>query len=142
MDLEEGDKVALEIGHKTALGYVVLIEDEHEGLLFRSDIFIDIEEGMQIDGYIKKIREDGKYDISLRPQGFRQVIDNDVDTVLHHLEKNNGALSLTDKSSPASIKFHLQMSKKAFKRAIGNLYREKKITFTENGIELISNDDQ
>ncbi len=140
MEFKEGDKVNLIIGHQTDLGFTVLIEEEFEGLLFKSDIYKDIEEGMKIEGYIKKIREDEKIDVSLRPQGFRSVINSDVEIVLNHLEKNKGVLNLTDKSSPESIKFHLQMSKKAFKRAIGNLYREKKIIFTEEGIELLKKD--
>jgi len=137
MEYQEGDKVALTIGHQTALGYVVLIDEEFEGLLFKSDIYKDIEEGIQVDGYIKTVREDGKIDVSLRPQGFRSVINTDVDTILNQLEKNDGVLKLTDKSSPESIKFHLQMSKKAFKRAIGNLYKEKIIAIHSDSIELL-----
>jgi len=137
MEYKEGDKVALIIGHQTALGYTVLIDEEFEGLLFKSDIYKDIEEGMRVEGYIKKIREDRKIDVSLRPQGFKSVIDTDVQTILDYLEKNDGVLKLTDKSSPESIKFRLQMSKKAFKRAVGNLYREKKIKILPDTIELI-----
>ena len=135
-DLQEGDKVALLIEHQTALGYVVLIDGEFEGLLYSNEIFQDIEEGMEVEGYIKKIREDEKIDVSLRPQGFRSVIDTDVDKILHKL-KDKGFLLLTDKSSPDAIKFHLQMSKKAFKRAIGNLYKEKKIIIATDRIELV-----
>ncbi len=139
MEYKEGDKVALLVRHQTALGYVVLIDDEFEGLLFKSDIYKDIEEGMQLDGYIKTLREDGKIDVALRPQGFRQVIHSDVDTVLEYLQNNDGILKLTDKSSPEAIKFRLQMSKKAFKRAIGNLYKEKKIKINSDAIELVKN---
>jgi len=137
MDYKEGDKVTLLIGHQTALGYIVLINEEVEGLLFKSDIYKDIEEGMHIDGYIKKLREDGKIDVSLRPQGFKSVIDTDVEVVLEKLQQNKGTLNLTDKSSPESIKFHLQMSKKAFKRAVGSLYKEKKIIIHKDSITLI-----
>ncbi len=137
MDYKEGDKVTLLIGHQTVLGYIVLINEEVEGLLFKSDIYKDIEEGMHIDGYIKKLREDGKIDVSLRPQGFKSVIDTDVEVVLEKLQQNKGTLNLTDKSSPESIKFHLQMSKKAFKRAVGSLYKEKKIIIHKDSITLI-----
>jgi len=93
---------------------------------------------MEIDGYIKTIREDGKIDVSLRPQGFRNVIDKDVDKVLEKLKNSrDGYLLLTDKSSPESIKFQLQMSKKAFKKAVGNLYRNKLIVLKEDRIELV-----
>ena len=136
MNLQVGDKVQLVIETETALGYVVLIDDEFEGLLFRNEVFEDVEIDMELDGYIKNIREDGKIDVSLRPQGFRNVIDTDVDKVLDKLKNSReGFLLLTDKSSPESIKFHLQMSKKAFKRALGALYKEKKVKLFSDRIE-------
>lgn len=138
MDLQEGDKVELLIEAETALGYVVLINDEFEGLLYRNEVFEDLEVDLEVNGYIKNIREDGKIDVSLRPQGFRNVIEIDVDTVLDKLKNSReGYLLLTDKSSPESIKFQLQMSKKAFKRAIGNLYKQKLILIKEDRIELV-----
>lgn len=136
MELEEGQKVGLKIVQETALGFSVMIDDEHEGLLYRNEVFQDVEEGMEITGYIKEIREDGKIDVSLRPQGFLNVIDSDSDKILTKLH-HKGFLLLTDKSSPDSIKFHLQMSKKAFKKAIGNLYRRKLITLGKDRIELV-----
>lgn len=136
MDLQEGDKVDLIIGVRTDLGYTVLINETHEGLLYGNEVFSDIEEGMKTTGYVKKIREDEKIDVSLRPQGFRNVIDNDVDKILSVLE-DKGFIPLTDKSSPEAIKFRLQMSKKAFKKAVGNLYRKKLIELKEDRIELI-----
>lgn len=138
MDFQEGDKVQLFIKSETALGYIVTINEEFEGLLYRNEVFQDIEENMEIDGYIKTIREDGKIDVSLRPQGFRNVIDKDVDKVLEKLKNSrDGYLLLTDKSSPESIKFQLQMSKKAFKKAVGNLFRNKLIVLKEDRIELV-----
>ncbi|MFC4268987.1 DNA-binding protein [Polaribacter marinivivus] len=138
MDFQEGDKVQLFIKSETALGYIVTINEEFEGLLYRNEVFQDVEENMEIDGYIKTIREDGKIDVSLRPQGFRNVIDKDVDKVLEKLKNSrDGYLLLTDKSSPESIKFQLQMSKKAFKKAVGNLYRNKLIVLKEDRIELV-----
>ncbi|CAA0144342.1 DNA-binding protein [Tenacibaculum maritimum] len=133
--LNEGDKVDLIIGQKTMLGYTVLINEEFEGLLYKNEIFSEVEEGMKMKGYVKKVREDEKIDVSLRPQGFKSVIDTDVEVVLNKL-KEKGFLLLTDKSSPESIKFHLQMSKKAFKRAIGNLYKNKKIVISSDRISL------
>lgn len=138
MDLKIGDQVNLVIETETALGFIVLIDEEYEGLLYRSEIFSVIEEGMEVKGYIKNIREDGKIDVSLRPQGFRNVIDLDVEKVLVKLKNSKeGFLLLTDKSSPESIKFHLNLSKKAFKKAIGNLYKQKLIDLKEDRIELI-----
>lgn len=136
MNLKEGDKVDLTIGVQTHLGYSVLINEEYEGLLYNNEVFSDLEEGMKTIGYIKKIREDDKIDVALRPQGFRNVIDNDVNKILTVLEEK-GFLPLTDKSSPEAIKFRLQMSKKAFKKAVGNLYRQKLILLKDDRIELI-----
>lgn len=138
MDLQIGDQVHLVIETETDLGFIVLINEEYEGLLYRNEIFSVIAEGMDMRGFIKNIREDGKIDVSLRPQGFRNVIDLDVEKVLTKLKKSKeGFLLLTDKSSPESIKFHLNMSKKAFKKAIGNLYKKQLIVLKDDRIELI-----
>jgi predicted RNA-binding protein (virulence factor B family) len=138
MNLKEGDKVKLIIETESALGFTVLINEEFDGLLFRSEIFQELEENMEVTGYVKNIREDGKIDVSLRPQGFRNVIDSDVDKVLAKLkDSREGFLLLTDKSSPDSIRFHMKMSKKAFKKAVGNLYKQKLILIKEDRIELL-----
>ncbi|MDG1194139.1 MAG: DNA-binding protein [Polaribacter sp.] len=138
MNLQEGEKVSLIIETETGLGYTVLINEEFDGLLFRSEVFQDLEENMEVTGYIKNIREDGKIDVSLRPQGFRNVIDSDVDKVLAKLkDSRDGFILITDKSSPDSIRFHMKMSKKAFKKAVGNLYKQKLILIKEDRIELI-----
>ena len=138
MDLQEGDKVQLIIETETNLGYTVLIDEEYDGLLYRNEIFQDLEEGMAVTGYIKTLREDGKIDVSLRPQGFRNVIDSDVDKLLRKLEASReGFVLLTDKSSPEAIRFQMQMSKKAFKKAVGNLYKQKRISIESDRIVLI-----
>ncbi|MFB0905090.1 MAG: DNA-binding protein [Nonlabens sp.] len=138
MDLQIGDKVHLIIETETPLGYTVLIEDEFEGLLYRNEVFTDLEENMEVTGYIKNIREDGKIDVSLKPQGFLNVIDTDARRVLDKLKKSpQGYLLVTDKSTPDSIRFHLNMSKKSYKKALGNLYKQKLILITEDRIELV-----
>lgn len=140
MDLQEGEKVNIKIIEETTLGFSVMIDSEYEGLLYRNEVYKDVEVGLETVGYIKQIREDGKIDVALRPQGFENVIDSDVEKVLEKLkESHEGFLLLTDKSSPEAIKFHLQMSKKAFKKAVGNLYRKKLITLKEDRIELVKN---
>jgi|TARA_B110001454_G_scaffold145813_1_gene135312 hypothetical protein len=139
MNLQEGDKVQLIIETETGLGYTVLINEEFDGLLFRSEVFQELEENMEVTGYIKNIREDGKIDVSLRPQGFRNVIDSDVEKVLTRLKNSKeGFILITDKSSPDSIRFHMKMSKKAFKKAVGNLYKQKIILIKEDRIELVN----
>ena len=137
MDLEVGDKVSLIIGAETNLGFTVLIDEEFEGLLYRNEIFQEIKERQRIAGFIKKIREDGKIDVSLKPQGFRNVITLDTEKVVEAIYDHDGFLPLTDKSSPEVIKQELLMSKKAFKRAVGTLYKEKVIRILEDCLELI-----
>lgn len=137
MELQVGDKVSLIIGVETDLGFTVLIDEEFEGLLYKNEVFQRLEENQRITGYIKNIREDGKIDVALQPQGFRNVIPLETQKVLEALERNNGFLALTDKSAPEEIKMRLAMSKKAFKRAIGNLYKQKTILISDKGIELV-----
>ncbi len=136
MEYQIGDRVVLTIKRATDLGFVVLIDEEFEGLLFRNEVFGPLDKNKPIKGYIKNIREDGKIDVSLRPQGFLNVIDIDCDSIMVVL-KQNGFISLTDKSSPEAIKSTLNMSKKAFKKAIGFLYKRKLIRLLDDRIELV-----
>jgi predicted RNA-binding protein (virulence factor B family) len=136
MDLKVGDRVTLVIGVETHLGYTVLIDESHEGLIYRNEIFTPVEEGQKTIGFIKNIREDGKIDVSLRPLGYRSAIHGDKEKILDKLTANGGVIKITDKSSPESIKFHMQMSKKAFKRALGALYKEKKVLLFPDRIQL------
>jgi predicted RNA-binding protein (virulence factor B family) len=136
MELKVGDKVNIVIGRSSGLGTMVLVNEIEEGLIYRNETFQPLFEGEKMEAYIKNIREDGKLDISLQPQGFRNVIDINMEKILDELEENNGFLTLTDKSSPESIKRSLQMSKKAFKSAVGGLFKLKKITIKEDGILL------
>lgn len=138
MEYKVGDKVSIIIGVETALGYTVLIEETTEGLVYKNEVFKALEEGQRTIGFIKNIREDGKIDVSLQPIGYLNTIDRDKDKIMAKLFSNGGILNLTDKSSPESIKFHMQMSKKAFKRALGALYKEKKIQILPDKIELKS----
>ena len=137
MNYNEGDQVELFIVRVTQLGYVVLIENKIEGLLFKSDVFQPLQKGDQVKGYIKLIRDDGKIDVSLRPQGFRNAIDADCDKIISILKKER-VLKLSDKSSPDDIKSQLNMSKKACKKAIGFLYKRKVILLHKDGIELLT----
>ncbi|MBK9794399.1 MAG: DNA-binding protein [Sphingobacteriales bacterium] len=138
MEYAIGDKVSLIIGRPTNLGVNVYIgDDQIDGLLYHNEIFQPLELGQVIDGYIKNIREDGKIDVSLQPQGFQNVIDQNMSIILTQLKARQGYLKLTDKSEPELIKEKLNMSKKAFKSAVGQLYKLKKITIEEDGIYLV-----
>ena len=137
MELDVGEKVGLRIERKTDLGFSVLINNYFEGLLYENEIFEPIEVNMEVLGYIKKIREDGKYDVSIQPQGFLNVIESNCKFILKKLE-TTGELNLSDRSNPDDILRQLQLSKKAFKRAIGVLYKEKKILIEKNRILLLT----
>ena len=137
MELEIGQKVTITIGKETSLGFIVLIDESFEGLVYKNEVFSDLEVGITTTGYIKNIREDQKIDVSLRPLGYRNTIEDDKAKILHQLTQKNDELQLTDKSSPESIKFHLQISKKAFKRALGALYKEKKVILHHDKIEKV-----
>ena len=136
MDLDIGEKVGLVIERETDLGFSVLINGSFEGLLYENEIFEPIEKNMEKIGYIKKIREDGKYDVSLQPQGFLNVIESNCAIILKKLEPL-GELNLSDKSNPDDIMQQVQLSKKAFKKALGVLYKKKKIIIEKNRILLV-----
>lgn len=136
MDLKVGDKVDLIVMRNSGIGFSVLVNEEFEGLLYKNELFQKIEEGQKLVGYIRKIREDEKLDISLQPVGFKQTIVKNEILILNALKKQNGFIALHDKSTPDDIKYQLGMSKKAFKSAIGGLFRQKLITIAEDGISL------
>ena len=136
MDLKEGDEVDLIIGEETNLGYNALVNDEFDGLLYHNEIFVNLEWDTKIIGYIKKIRSDGKIDLSLQPQGFLNVINTHCLQILKKLRRT-GTLYFSDKSSPEDIMEEFQMSKKAFKNALGVLYKDKWIIIEPHRIILI-----
>jgi len=138
IDIKVGDEVELLLYKTTDLGMNAIVNNKYKGLIFRSDIHRIIQPGNQIKGYVKQVREDGKIDLLLEPLGYKKSIDNYTDIILEKLAENNGFLDLTDKSNSETIKYVLGMSKKAFKRTIGNLYKNKKITIQEDGIRSIN----
>lgn len=133
-EFKEGDAVDIIIGRFTNIGIRVLINDEYDGMLYRNEVFRKVREGQKLKAYVKKVRTDGLIDVSLQPVGFRNAIDGHKQRILDKLEDEGGYLALTDKSSPETIKYQLQMSKKAFKQAIGALYKDKTIIIQDNGI--------
>jgi predicted RNA-binding protein (virulence factor B family) len=137
MDYKVGDKVDLVIGRISRLGFTVLINKDIEGLLYKNELYVRLAEGDEVIGYIKKIREDGGIDLSLQPIGFRKTLVKNEIKILDELKKNEGFIALHDKSSPDDIKYKMNMSKKAFKSAIGGLYKIKMITIDEDGIRMI-----
>ncbi|MEK6478760.1 S1-like domain-containing RNA-binding protein [Catalinimonas sp. 4WD22] len=135
-DLSEGQQVELMVYDQTPLGYKVLINRKNEGLLYKNELFQEIQLGEITTGFVKKIREDDKVDVSLQQQGVKGMKNARTD-LLEALQQAGGFLPIHDKSSPEEVQAALQMSKKAFKKAAGNLLKEKKIEFTEKGIKLL-----
>ena len=131
-----GDKVELLIGESTDLGVNVIINNIHKGLIYRNEIFKKIFPGDKTIGYIKDIRDDGKIDVSLQIQGYRNI-DPSAELVLEKLKANKGFLKLNDASDPEDIMHKLQMSKKTFKKAIGSLFKQRLIAIEEDGIYLL-----
>ena len=119
----------------TDLGFNVIIDGRYEGLLYKSDVFRELTIGEQLEGYIKKIRDDNKIDVTLRKGGLDDIKEA-RETILTKLKEHEGFLALSDKSKPAMIYDTLQMSKKLFKKAIGGLYKDKIIEIQQDGISL------
>jgi predicted RNA-binding protein (virulence factor B family) len=136
-DLKVNQEVDMLIYRFTDLGLECIVNNHFLGLLYTSEILKPLSIGQEVKGYISKVREeDGKVDLSLRPSGYENHIDADCALLLARLENNHGYLDLHDKSDPAEIVQRLQLSKKAFKKAVGRLYREKRISLDGNGIRL------
>ncbi|MEO1485112.1 MAG: S1-like domain-containing RNA-binding protein [Bacteroidota bacterium] len=121
---------------KTPLGWELFLDSGHIGLVFHNDVFQSLEEGQRATCYVKQIRPDGKIDLTLVPIGSK-MLEPMAELVLQKLHDNNGILSLHDKSDPEDIKQQLQMSKKAFKKAIGTLYKAGKISLETDHIKLV-----
>ena len=136
LPLRNGDKVDLIIMNESELGWNVVINKKYIGLIYASDVFKKLYPLSEESGYIKTIREDGKIDVSLQPQGFENV-DEFKQKIIDKLNDNYGLLYLSDKSSPEEIKEELLMSKKNFKKAIGSLYKDKVIEIKDDRISLL-----
>jgi predicted RNA-binding protein (virulence factor B family) len=137
ISVKEGEEVALLVLQKTDLGYSVIINHKHKGLIFDNEIFQEIRVGDRLKGYVKKIRDDQKIDISIQAIGFRNVNDSNSELIYKTLIENNGFLAITDKSSPDDIYTQFGISKKAFKKSLGALYKQKKVDIQSDGIKLI-----
>ena len=137
IDVKEGDEVNLLLFNKSDLGFNAIVNNLYKGLIFNSNIHKDLKSGDRIKGYVKQVREDGKIDLLLEPLGYRKSIDPTTESILNKLKENKGIIYLTDKSTPEEIKQQFGLSKKAFKRGLGNLYKQKKITILGDCIKLV-----
>lgn len=130
------DEVNLIVTRQNDLGWDVIINNQHKGLVYQNEVFKKIAVGDTIKGNIKHIRPDNKIDVSLQALGYVSV-EPAANTIYQILKKEGGYLNLHDKSSPEEISARLQMSKKIFKKSIGTLYKDRKINIKPDGIYLV-----
>ena len=136
MSLNPKDEVDLLVSKQSELGWNVIINNKYKGLVFESEVFQPIKAGDTLKGYVKKIREDNKVDISLKPIGY-MGLEPAANQIFKQLQEAGGHIPIHDKSSPEEIREMFQMSKKVFKKAIGTLYRERKIEIKSDGIYVV-----
>jgi len=137
-ELKEGEEVKILVYEYTPLGWKAIINNKFSGMLYRSEIFnTELKIGFESTAYIKKLREDGKIDLNLSKVGYETVRDFS-DILMEKLKENDGFLSFNDNSSPELIYAHFGVSKKVFKKAVGSLYKNRKIRLISGGIEWIN----
>ncbi len=128
-------EVSLLVASESPIGYRVIVENRHWGMLYRNQLFCRVAVGDRLQGYVTRITEDNRIDVSLQRQGFAQVKDSAA-TLLRLLREHDGFLPLGDDSDPAEVTRLTQMSKKVFKRSLGMLLKQGAVAATERGIEL------
>lgn len=132
---EPGQEVSILIWQKTDLGFKAIIENRYSGLLYESEIFQPLHTGMTLKAYVKQVREDGKIDLILQKPGQGKVEDFAA-TLLDYIREQGGHITLHDKSPAEEIYDTFGVSKKTFKKAVGDLYKKHLVLLQENGIEL------
>ena len=135
LNYKEGEEVDLIIYDQTDLGYKALVNHAHGGMVYKNEVFQKLHIGQQLQGFIKKIREDHKIDLSLQRSGY-QGVDDISRTMLKTIKDHGGRIAVTDKSPPEEIYALFGVSKKIFKKAIGALYKKRLITIDPKGIRL------
>lgn len=136
IDLKEWEKVDLVVTRQTDLGWEVIVNEKHKGLVYFNEVFKPINIGDVIPGCIKTIRKDNKLDISLQPLGTK-VLEPAAKKIYEVLVESGGFLGLHDKSAPEEIRDVFQMSKKTFKKGLGTLYKDRKIKIESDGISIL-----
>ena len=134
-DFYAGQKVALLISTRTEMGYVAIVNGSHKGILYKNEVFQPLKIGQELDGFIKKVRDDQKLDLCLQKSGYK-TIDALSKKIMDKLQQRDGFIPITDKSQPKTIADLFGVSKKTFKKTIGNLYKKRMITIEQDGIRL------
>lgn len=141
LTVKQGDEVDLLVYNETDLGFTCIINGSHKGLIYHNDIFTDLSVGDQVKGYVKLIRENNLIDLSLQNLGFKHVLSS-TEKILEYLNTHDGYLDLNDKSSPDLIERRFDMSKSTFKKSIGILYRQRKVTIHDDGVRIVKNNSE
>ena len=131
-----GDEVDILVWQKTDLGFKVIIDNRWGGLLYDSQVFRELHTGVRTRAYINKVRQDGKIDVTLSRQGQEGVSDFS-DVLLAYIQENGGHCPLGDKSPAEDIAQTFNVSKKVFKKAVGDLYKRRLITISDDGLRLV-----
>ncbi len=132
----EGEEVDLLVYARTDLGYSAVVNSCHSGMIYENEVFQKLGIGQRLQGYVKKIREDRKIDLRLQQAGYQQV-DALTQTILDTLKDRGGMVAVSDKSPPEEIYALFGVSKKVFKKAIGALYKKRRIIIAPEGIRLV-----
>ena len=135
LTVNEKDEVELLVYRQTEIGYEVIINNQHKGMLHSNEIYRPMVVGDRFPGFIKNILAENKIDVVAGKSGYQRV-ENETEKILRLLAENDGYLPYHDKSSPEEIYEFFHISKKTFKMTTGNLYKQKKIIFTQTGIKL------
>ena len=130
-----GDEVDILIWQKTDLGFKAIIDNKYSGLLYENEIFTSLETGMEMKAFVKQVREDGKVDLILQKPGFEKI-DDFAKTLLDYIKEQGGRINLNDKSPAEDIYDTFGMSKKTFKKGVGDLYKKRLVVLHEDGITL------
>ncbi|HLO55309.1 MAG TPA: S1-like domain-containing RNA-binding protein [Saprospiraceae bacterium] len=130
------DEVSLMIWTQTEFGYKAIINKQHLGILYKNEVFKKLTLGQKVTGYIKKVREDGKIDLTLDKQGYTKI-DAIAQKILDVLDKAGGSLPYNDKTDPEVIYKIFGVSKKVFKQSIGNLFKQRIIELTDKGFNRV-----
>jgi len=135
-EYKPNDEVSILIWQKTDLGFKAIIENKFSGLLYDSEIFQQLQTGMTLKAFIKQVREDGKIDLELQKSGFEKI-DDFSETLLAYIKENGGHIGITDKSPTEEIYATFGVSKKTFKKGVGDLYKKRIIILETDEIRLV-----
>lgn len=132
---QSGDEVEVMVWQKTDLGYKVIVDNQFNGLVYQKEIFKPLEPGMRMQAFVRQVREDGKIDLTLQKDGSQKV-DDFAGVLLQYIKDHDGYTDLNDKSAAEDIYDAFGVSKKTFKKAVGDLYKRRLVVLVEGGIQL------